>query len=78
MKVKELIEELSKLDPEALVVLSRDEEGNGYSELADIASNYKFNGEDIGHAKLTPKLKKQGYTEEDVMEAGDPCVILWP
>jgi hypothetical protein len=33
MKVKELIEELSKLDPESQVILQKDAEGNGYSPL---------------------------------------------
>ena len=31
MKVKELIEELQKLDPELDVILQKDEEGNGFN-----------------------------------------------
>lgn len=33
MKVKHLIEELHKLDPNAEVILQKDSEGNGYSPL---------------------------------------------
>lgn len=34
MKVKELIEELQKLDPELQLICQKDSEGNGYSPLA--------------------------------------------
>lgn len=37
MKVGELIAELVKLDPELLVVLSEDEEGNGFSPLVEVS-----------------------------------------
>lgn len=36
MKVKELIEELKQLDPEAEVILQKDAEGNGYSPCAGV------------------------------------------
>lgn len=38
MKVKELIEILKPLDPEAEVILSKDAEGNNYSPLSDYSS----------------------------------------
>jgi hypothetical protein len=34
MKVKEMIEELKKLDPEALCIYSADDDGNGYSVVS--------------------------------------------
>jgi len=34
MKVKELIEELNKVNPELEVLIARDEEGNGFSFLS--------------------------------------------
>lgn len=37
MTVAELIDQLSALPADALVVLSRDAEGNGYSPLAEYA-----------------------------------------
>ena len=39
MKVKKLIEELSKLDPEAEVILQKDSEGNGYKSLYGVDGN---------------------------------------
>ena len=38
MKVKELIKELEKYNPEAAVILQKDSEGNGYSPLSDLGS----------------------------------------
>ena len=32
----------------------------------------------LGLKKLTTKLKKQGYSEEDVLEGGKDCIILYP
>jgi len=36
VKVSELIAELSKLEPEAEVIMQKDAEGNGYSPLAQV------------------------------------------
>lgn len=35
MTVRELIEQLSHVEPDRIVVMSKDGEGNGYSPLAD-------------------------------------------
>ena len=81
MKVKELIEILSKCNPDADVVLSRDEEGNGYSSLSGVSLEYNWDGEynaEIGLKELTPELIKAGYEEEDTMPDGLDCVVLWP
>ncbi len=81
MKVKELIEILNECNPESLVVLSRDEEGNGYEEARAVNSdeyNYDPEQQEIGLKKLTPELKKLGYSEEDLMEEGVEAVIIWP
>lgn len=82
MKVKELIEQLSQADPEKFVIISRDGEGNGYSDLADVSINnnsWNFDGYEssLGLEYLTPILEGQGYTEEDIIE-GIPVVVLWP
>lgn len=43
MKVKQLIKKLQKVNPEALVVLSSDSEGNNFSILCDVIdSNESF------------------------------------
>lgn len=79
MKIKELIQELSTLDPELLVVMSIDEEGNGFKTLREIATGDVFDEEEkeIHIKQLTPQLIKWGYSEEDVGEGTD-CIVLWP
>jgi hypothetical protein len=78
MKVKELIRELEELDPDRIVILSTDPEGNGYSPLCSffLAAYSKTNGE-VGLEGLTPELKLQGYTRLDVVK-GKPAVVLVP
>lgn len=36
MKVRKLIEELSRLDPESQVILQKDTEGNGYAPIEGV------------------------------------------
>jgi len=82
MKVKKLLELLSSANPEATVVLARDEEGNGYSPLSVVDTKnmvYQPKEGEVSFRKLTPKLAKEGYTEEDVCATGgQDCVVLWP
>ena len=77
MTVKQLIELLQKENPDRVVILSKDSEGNGFSELENVNSNYNYNDGEIGLGTLTPELEKQGYTEEDILD-GQPAVVLWP
>ena len=82
MTVKELIEELKQLDETRIVVMSRDAEGNGYSPLSHFWTG-AYRAEttwmgDVGLEKLTAKDRKDGYGEEDVIDDGDPAVILCP
>ena len=80
MKVKELIEILKKLDQEALVVMSRDAEGNGYEKMSgDVSTGMVFDSDEgtIGYPELDDELRKAGYGEDDIIE-GTPCVVLWP
>lgn len=77
MKVKELINLLQQEDPERLVVLSIDEEGNGFSPLHQIEPSMYHDGE-IGLEKLTTELLLQGFSDEDVMTDGEKVVVLWP
>lgn len=83
MKVKQLIKELSKLNPELKIILSSDAEGNSYHELDEI--DYKqcgYKKQDyeiyIGLTHLTKKDINVGYTEEDVLTGAKPCVIFYP
>lgn len=81
MTVAALIKLLSKEDPKRIVVLSADSEGNSYSPLsgagtAAYVADSTWSGS-IGLEKLTPALKKQGYTDEDVLD-GKPALVLYP
>jgi hypothetical protein len=81
MKVKELLELLKDEDPERIVVMAKDGEGNGYSPLSGVWSGaYQAETTWYGRAgaeQLTPELREQGYGEEDVCD-GDPAIILTP
>ncbi len=81
MKVKELLEILSTVDPERLVIMAKDPEGNGYSPLSSYwegayVADTTWSGE-VGLETLTEEDRKQGYSEEDVKE-GVKAIILTP
>lgn len=90
MKIKELIELLQQIeDQDALVVMSRDSEGNSFSPLAepDYNENWRYfpdstwSGE-MQMTKLTDEWIEQGFTDEDVVEdtkgRSVSAVVLWP
>lgn len=77
MTVKELIERLQQEDPHRIVVMATDGEGNGFGTLRDVEASMYRDGE-CGLEKLTPKLIKAGYSDEDVMKDGEKAVVLWP
>ena len=74
--VAQLIEDLKLQDPNRIVVLSKDPEGNGYSPFCNLSTASYSKGQ-IGLEKLTEEDKKSGYTKEDVLK-GKPAVVLWP
>jgi len=81
MKVKKLIEILSKVDQNRIVVVSRDAEGNSFSPFCDYSlgayvKDSAWSGE-VGLESLTEENRIAGYTEEDVKK-GKPCIVLWP
>ena len=83
MKVSELIELLSNehiKDYEVLV--SSDSEGNNFNFIEAISGLdqvYKLDGGiEVGLGKLNPHAAEQGFTEEDVLSDGEPCIVLWP
>jgi len=81
MKVSELITRLQAVEnKDRVVVLSRDCEGNGYSELYSMADDQQFSASEgeIGMKKLTDAAREAGFGEEDVMAHGEPAVVLWP
>ncbi len=77
MTVKQLIARLKKESPNSVVVISSDSEGNSYSVVNSVNGNNRYKDGEIGLAKLTKKLKEEGYSEEDVMSDGKKCVVIW-
>jgi hypothetical protein len=81
MTVKELIKLLKKEDPSALVIMSKDGEGNSYSPLSSFWSggylaDTTWSGE-AGLLELTEVDEVEGYTEEDVLEEGAVKAIIF-
>ena len=82
MKVKDLIEQLQKEDPEREVVCVKDAEGNGFSPLhscdtGKYRADSTWSGE-AGFEVLTDQLREQGFAEGDVMIDGVPALFLCP
>lgn len=84
MTVKELIEMLETVENKnRIVICMKDAEGNGYTPLSDIDDQFAYRAEatwygEVGYEKLTDELKKLGYSEEDIIEDGEPCLVLCP
>lgn len=83
MKVKELLKRLEFMDGEREVVLARDPDGNGFHALDDLgtAAWIEEDGGRIGFEsldELTEQDAQQNGYDEDVLEDGEPAVILWP
>jgi hypothetical protein len=81
MTVKELIETLSELNQEAIVVKSKDDEGNAFHPLFHIETGMAIEnpGEhylELGYKELTPDLIEDGFTEEDLSD-GPEAVVLY-
>ena len=77
MIVRELIKQLKGFDGDLLVVISRDSEGNGFVASDRIGFGAYRDGK-VGLERLTEQDKAKGYTEDDVIKDGKPCIVLWP
>lgn len=80
MNVRELIEELSKVNPEAIVVKSSDDEGNSYQEVNNVDTNNAISYQEeyfveIGLFELTDDLIREGFTDDDLVEGPEAVVI---
>jgi hypothetical protein len=76
LTVGELMTELAKYEPDTIIVLSRDPEGNGYSPAYNCEGMNYEDGE-VGYGELTEDLKDAGYGEEDI-RSGVPALVIWP
>ena len=82
MTVKDLIQILSKENPECLVVCQKDAEGNNFSPLSSAWSGAYVSvttwyGE-AGLSEITDELRALGYSDEDVRTTGVPALMLVP
>lgn len=71
MTVGELIEKLSAFNPDRLVILSGDAEGNAYSPLDGISVGYY-------EADSTWSGEWYGAEDEECPEDIPPAIVLWP
>ena len=78
--VKFLIERLQECNPNHLVVLQRDPEGNGYSPIQGVDSDdVLFRECDGGMVLSTQDLADEiegGYVDDE--SEFEPCVVLFP
>jgi hypothetical protein len=74
MKVKELIEQLSKIDPELPIYIASDPEGNGFHMAWEVEPKVlMLDGEPICGEDL------EEYPEDDsIHEEIEKVVIIWP
>jgi len=83
MKVKELIEQLYTMNPDAEVIMQADAEGNGYSPLAGADHNAVYIAENTWSGELydTTWTADDACMEEDEWQdilAKPRCVVLYP
>jgi len=79
MTVRELIALLEKEDPERIVIMAKDPEGNGYSPLYGMWSGAylaetTWSGQ-AGMEELTTEDIADGCTTEDIVD-GVPAIVL--
>lgn len=78
MNIGELIKILQDYDPDRIVVLQKDSEGNGHSPLRTFyEAAYSAQTGEVGLEELTEDFKDEGYTQADVV-SGVPALILIP
>lgn len=83
MKVQQLIDELSLLDPESEVVLFRRSSDNGFSPLCSLGRNYVYVPDSTysGEAFYTELTADDVIMDEDEWESiknQRRCVVLFP
>lgn len=83
MKVKELLEALTGVDPEAEVILQKDAEGNDYSPLEGADSDAVYVPESTWSGLVyslhrTAEENCMEYDEWEDLKKQPPCVVLYP
>ncbi len=82
MNVREFIEELSTLDPEAIVIMSKDGEGNGFSPYSDYTPGF-YIAETTWYGEFHSEDEVEEETEYDEEDRAyyrsqPAAVVLWP
>lgn len=75
MTVVELIEQLKKFDPNMLVWMTSDEEGNSYAPLYEVALFNTKEVEDNGDGDIEVWVREN---MDEVAEKHDKVIMLWP
>ena len=77
MTVKELINQLTELPPDAPVILAGDPEGNYFYKVSNVEL-CRYEDGNTWIYELTYNARQQGFSEEDCNPAAPPAVCLWP
>lgn len=82
LTVEALIDILRNFDPERVVIIAKDTEGNDFSPLSEVTTAaYLPQSSHWGVAgleELTGELEDLGFSGHDVAVGGIPCIILDP
>ena len=81
MTVRELIEALKAVDPDALVILAKDGEGNGFSPCADCDTDRRYEADSTWSGELVSHPEEAEDEDDADPERWDQaaiCVVLWP
>lgn len=78
MKVKDVIEELKKCDPESECMLQEDSEGNGYEELRGIDNNSVRHDDDIYNLDYSAEDHCLEDEEWEEIKKRKPCLVFYP
>ena len=74
MKVRELIKKLAELDPEAIVIVSKDAEGNRFSPLSQIDTGW-YQADSTWSGEIHEDSENP---DRDDVKDLPRAVVLWP
>ncbi len=77
MKVSELIDKLKQFNPDHLVWMSRDEEGNAYHIVDEVSNFTTFEVEHIENEEDEIYISLEDFDYSDVAEHPN-VVMIWP
>ncbi len=76
--VAQLRDILAKLPGDAIVVMSKDAEGNGFSPFCEVGDDENPDWY-VAESSWSGQLRDEEYdADEDGPDGAVPCVVLWP